>query len=141
MRSASMLHDGAEPVLGDALEVARDVVAGEGVVLAAEAGDDLRELAERDLVRRLEHQVLEEVGDARDALGLVGGADLVPDHVRDDGCAVIRDHHDVDAVGELELARLRLRVGVIVPGAIASVMAVGDPGKIRREGALEIVII
>ena len=58
-----------------------------------------------NLVGRLEHQMLEEMGDARDALGLVGGADLVPDHVGDDRRAVIGDHHDLQAVGELELTR------------------------------------
>ena len=49
----------------------------------------LGEVADGDLVRRLEHQMLEEVRDAGDALGLIGGADLVPDHVRDDGGAVV----------------------------------------------------
>ena len=98
------LHHGLEPVLGDALEVAGHVVGGEGVVLAAEPGDDLGEGAGGDLVRRLEHQVLEEVGDARDARRLVGRADAIPDVVRDDGSAVVRHDHHLQAVGELELA-------------------------------------
>ena len=105
------LHHGAELLLGDALVVGGDVLAGEGVVLAAEPGDDLGELADRDLVGRLEHQVLEEVGDAGDALGLVGGADLVPDHVRDDGRPVIGDDDDLHAVGERELAGAGLGAG------------------------------
>ena len=67
MRSASISITVWQPVLGDALEVGGGVLAGEGVVLAAEPGDDLGELADRDLVGRLEHQMLEEVGDARDA--------------------------------------------------------------------------
>jgi len=49
--------------------------------------------------------MLKEVSDARDALGLVGGADLVPDHVGDDWRAVVLDDHDVHAVCELELGR------------------------------------
>ena len=40
-------------------------------------------------------------------LRLVGGADLVPDHVRDDRRAMIGDHHDLHAVGELELGGTR----------------------------------
>ena len=56
-----------------------------------------------DLLGRLEHQVLEEVGDAGDAPRLVGGADPVPDHVGDDRRAVVGDDHHLHAVGELEL--------------------------------------
>ncbi len=43
------------------------------------------------------------MGDAGLALGLVGGTHPVPDHVGDDGGAVIRDHHHFHAVGELEI--------------------------------------
>ena len=104
MRSASISITVVEPVLGDALVVAGHVVAGEGVVLAAEPGDDLGELAGRDLVRRLEHQVLEEMRDARDARRLVGRADAIPDVVRHDRRAVVGHDDDLHAVGELELA-------------------------------------
>ena len=106
------LHHGSEPLLGDALVVGGDVLAGEGVVLAAEPRDDLGELADRDLVGRLEHQVLEEVGDARYALGLVGGADLVPDHVGHDRGPVVGDDDHVHAVGERELGRAGLGAGI-----------------------------
>ena len=68
-------HHGLQAVRGDALEVSRDVMAGEGVVLAAKARDNLGELAHRNLVRGLEHQVLEEVSDAGDAGGLISGPD------------------------------------------------------------------
>ena len=108
------LHQGSELLLGDALMVGGDVLAGEGVVLAAELGDDLGEVADGDLVGRLEHQVLEEVRDAGDALGLVGGADLVPNHVRDDRGAVIGDHHDVHAVRQLELGGARFGGGSLL---------------------------
>ncbi len=77
---------------------------GEGVVLAAILGDDLGELAGRDLVGALEHQMFEEVGDAGGARRLVGGADLVPDHLGHDRRAMIRDHQHLQAVLELELA-------------------------------------
>ncbi len=97
------LHHLAEAVLGDALEIGGRVVAGEGVVLAAEAADDLGELADRDLVGRLEHQMFEEMGDAGFAAHLVGGADPVPDHVGDDRRAVVGNDDDLHAVGELEL--------------------------------------
>jgi hypothetical protein len=79
-------------------------VAGEGIVLAAEPRDDLGEVAGGDLVRRLEHQVLEEVGDARDARRLVGRADAIPDVVGDDGRAMVRHDHHLQPVAELELA-------------------------------------
>ena len=105
------VHEGAELLLGDALVIGGHILAGEGVVLPAEPGDDLGELADRDLVGRLEHQVLEEVGDAGHALGLVGGADLVPDHVGDDGGPVVGDDDHLHAVGELELAGTRLGAG------------------------------
>ncbi len=105
------LHQRPQLLLGDALMVGGDVLAGEGVVLAAELGDDLGEVADGDLVGRLEHQVLEEVRDARHALGLVGGADLVPDHVGDDRGAMIGDHHDVHAVRQLELGGTRIGGG------------------------------
>ncbi len=96
-------HDGLEPVLRDALEVAGHVVTGERVVLAAEARDDLGELAGGDLVRRLEHQVLEKVSDARHARGLIGRADAVPHVVGDDRRAMVGDDDHLQSVGELEL--------------------------------------
>ena len=111
MRSASISMTVPSCSLEMRWRVGGHVLAGEGVVLAAEPGDDLGELADRDLVGRLEHQVLEEVGDAGHALGLVGGADLVPDHVRDDGGAVVGDDDHLHAVGELELAGTRLGAG------------------------------
>ena len=103
------LHHRLQAVLGDALEVAGRIVAGEGVVLAAEPADDLGEFADGDLLRRLEHQVFEEVGDAGNAAHLVRRPDPVPDHVGDDRGAVIGDDDDLHAVGELELAGAGLR--------------------------------
>ena len=57
----------------------------------------------------LEHQMLEEMREAGFARRLVGRADLVPDHLRDDRRAVIRDHHDLQAVGKREASRAARR--------------------------------
>ena len=59
-----------------------------------------------------EHQMLEKVGDARHALGLVGGADLVPDHVGHDRGPVVGDDDHVHAIGEGELGRAGLCAGI-----------------------------
>ena len=40
---------------------------------------------------------------ARLARRLIGRADLVPDHMRDDGRTVIRDDHQLQSVGEREV--------------------------------------
>ena len=106
-------HDGLEVLLGDALIVGGGVVGRGRIVAAAEAGDDLRELARLDLAGRLEHQVLEEVGDSRGAPRVVGGAAAIPDHVRDDRHAVIGDDHDLHAVGKVEGADLELRAACV----------------------------
>jgi hypothetical protein len=109
MRSAScqvghavglVLHDDLEAVAGHGLVVAGEVVAGEGVLAPAVERDDMGELARTQLVRALEHQVLEEVGVARFPGRLIGGADLVPDHVGDDGRTAVGDHHYLQAVVE-----------------------------------------
>ena len=39
------LHAGFQVLLGDLLEIGGEIVAGEGVLLAADLGDELRELA------------------------------------------------------------------------------------------------
>ena len=54
----------------------------------------------------LEHQVFEEMREPRFAGRLVGGADLVPDHVRHDRRAMIRHHDDFEPVGEREVGDL-----------------------------------
>ena len=100
-------HHGAEVVAGDPLEIGGVVVAGEGVLLAAEPRDRLREGTDRVPLGPLEHQVLEEVGDARLAERIIGRAVAIPDHVGDDGSPVIGDHHHVEAVVEGEGRHLR----------------------------------
>ena len=97
------LHQELELVAGGALEIAGEVVGGEGVLRAADGRDRLREQALRVLLRALEQQMFEEVGEPRLAGRLVGGADAIPDHVGDDRRAAIGNHHDFEAVGESEM--------------------------------------
>jgi len=97
---------------GDPLEVAGVVLRGEGVLLAADRGDLLGEAARRVLGGALEQQVLEEMREAGLAGRLVGGSDLVPDHVGDDRRAAIRDHHHFETVRQREVADLGLRFGL-----------------------------
>ena len=94
------LHHKVEPILGDSLVIGGEVLAGEGVVLAAMPPHDARELAGRDLGGPLEHQMLEKMRDARLALRLVGGPDLVPDHLGDDGRPAVGDHHHLHAIAK-----------------------------------------
>ena len=96
------LHHGPEVLAGDALEIGGVVVGGEGVLLAAERRDDLAELARRVPARALEHQMLEEMGDAGLADRIVGRAVAVPDHVRDDGHAAVGHDHHLESVVEIE---------------------------------------
>ena len=56
--------------------------------------------------------MFEEMGEAGLARRLVGGADLVPDHVGDDRRAAVRDHDHFEAVGEREMADVRLWRGL-----------------------------
>ena len=90
-------------LLGDALEIGGVVVAGEGVLLAADLGDELGELALRVGLGALEHQVFEEMGDARLALRIVGRAVAVPDHMGDDRRAMVGNDDDGQAVVEPEV--------------------------------------
>ncbi len=125
------LHHERQAVFRDHLEIGGEVVAGEGVVLPAVARHDARELAGLDFLRALEHQVFEEMRDAGLARRLVGRADLVPDHMGDDGGAVIGDHQHVHAVGKRETGRGRVR------GAIAreqQAEADGEDQDDKRQG-------
>ena len=98
------LHQRREMLARHALEIAGVVAGGEGVLLAA---DRWRPACEKRpagfFVGALEHQVLEEMRDAGFARRLVGGADLVPEHVGDDRRAAVGDDHDLEAVGEREV--------------------------------------
>ena len=107
------LHHERQAIPGDLFPIGGIVRRGEGVVLAAIARDDQRELLARHLLGALEHQMFEEMGEAGLQGRLVRAADLVPDHLNHDRRAVIRDHHDLQAVfqGEaLRPERRRVRV-------------------------------
>jgi len=111
-----VLHHDFQAVGGDRLVVGGVVPGGEGVLAPAVGGDDVGELARRQVLGTLEHQVLKEMGEARFAGLLVGGADAVPDRMVDDGRAVVLHHDHLQAVVEgeadgienLGLRRLRL---------------------------------
>jgi hypothetical protein len=85
---------------GDPLEIGRVVVGREGVLLAAQRRDDLRELARRMALGALEHQVFEEMRDAGSADRIVGRAVLVPDHVGHDRHAPVGDDDHLEPVVE-----------------------------------------
>jgi hypothetical protein len=90
-------HHRGEMLFGNALEIGGVVVSREGILLAAKFGDEVGETL-RVRFGALEHQVFEEMRDARLARRIVGRAVLVPDHVGDDRRAVVGDHHDLHAV-------------------------------------------
>ena len=97
------LHDGRQVFAGDALEISGVVGGGEGVLLAADGGEDLREAPLRILLGALEHQVLEEMGEPGLAGLLVRRPDLVPDHVGHDRRAVVGNDDDLEPVVESEM--------------------------------------
>ena len=102
MRSASMRITSSRRSDGDGLVVAGHVEVGEGVVAAAVARHGARELGRRQRAGPLEHHVLEEMGDAGLAVGLVGAADLVDQHLGHDRRAARRQHDDLQAVRQGE---------------------------------------
>jgi hypothetical protein len=84
--------------------VGGDVLAGEGVVLAADVLGEAVELLALHVLRALEHDVLEEMREARLAFGVVGAADVVPDLDADRRAGVALDRKQGEAVVELALA-------------------------------------
>ena len=99
-------HAGLEVLLGDLLEIGGEIIAGEGVLHAADLGDEFRELALGMEFRAFEHEVFEEVGDAGLAQRIVGRAVAVPDHVGHDRGAMIGNDDDVEAVRKSETRHL-----------------------------------
>ena len=96
-------HHQAEMLLGDALEIGGVIVAGEGVLLAADLRDRLRERALGMLGGALEHEMFEKMRDARLARRIVGRTVAVPDHVGDDRGAMVGNDDHRHAVVELAL--------------------------------------
>ena len=72
-------QDPLQVVAGEGLEVEGAVEVGGGVVAAADRGDEVLVLLGAEVRRALEHDVLEEVGEAAAPLPLVLRADVVPD--------------------------------------------------------------
>jgi hypothetical protein len=93
-------HDCLQRLFRHALVIGGVVVGGEGVLLAAEFGHRVRELARRMCLGSLEHQMFEEMRDAGFSALLVGRADAVPDHVGHDGSAPVRHDNDIETVRE-----------------------------------------
>ncbi len=82
MRSASSSIISLRRVARHALVITGVVGGGEGVLLAADTvATVLEKSPTRVLFGALEHQVFEEVGEARFAGRLVGGTDPIPHHV------------------------------------------------------------
>ncbi len=94
------VHHGRQLVRDDALEIAGVVIGGEGVLLAAGRRHGAREDRSGIALRALEHQVLEEMGEARLALLLVGRADPVPQHVGDHGDPMVGNGDGLQSIGE-----------------------------------------
>ena len=95
-------HREFEMRAGDALEVGGVVGGGEGAVAAAARRDFAREFARPGARRAFEHQVFEEVREARFAGRVVGRADAVPDHVDHHRRPVVLQHDHLHPVVEGE---------------------------------------
>jgi hypothetical protein len=93
-------HHRGEMLGRDGLVEGGIVLGGEGIVLAAHQRYTVRELARRRVWRALEHQVLEEMGDARFADRRVGPAGLIDQHLHDHRRAVVLDDHNLEPVIE-----------------------------------------
>ena len=67
-------HAGLEVLFGDLLEIGGEIVAGEGVLYAADLGNEFRERALGMAFRAFEHEMFKEMGDP----GLTGGSSAEP---------------------------------------------------------------
>jgi len=91
-------HHVLEPVARDALEEGGIVAAGKRVLLAADCGNVARKRIAGILLGAFEHQMFEKVRQTGLTGRLVGGADLVPDHVGDHRSPMIGHHDDLKAI-------------------------------------------
>jgi hypothetical protein len=92
-----------ERVLRHVDHVVRSIVGRGSVVVAAGAFEERIEHALLDVLRPFEHQVLEQVGEARAARLLIGRADVIPDVHRDHRHALVLVKDDVQPIAEREL--------------------------------------
>ena len=92
------LHDQAEAVCRDDLEIAGVIGGCEGVVPAAIAGDHAGEFTRVEVVCALEHQMLKEMGEASFARLLINRADFVVGEMGDRSTPMIFDNNELKAV-------------------------------------------
>ena len=113
-------HHLRQAILGHALEIGGDVVIGEGVVLAAVPGDDLGELAGGIASVPLNIRCSRKWAMPDEPARLVGGADLVPDHLGHHRSAMVGNDQDLQAVAERELARPAAGLALVPSTATAT---------------------
>ena len=118
-------HHQTQMLLGDTLKIGRVIVAGKGVLLSADLRDRLRERALGVLVRALEHQMFEEMGDARLSRRIVRRAVAIPHHMRHHRRPMIGDDDDCHSVVELGLDDL---------GALGQRLGEGGRCGVKRHG-------
>src|SRR3984885_5342668 len=94
-------------IAGHALKKTGIVAGGKSIFLAADFVDVLREGGAGILLGAFEHQVFEKMCEAGFTPGFVGGADLVPDHVRDHRRAMIGHDDNFKAVRQGEVGNVR----------------------------------
>ena len=122
------------------LVIGRDVVRGEGIVVAAHILGQPVEGLVREILGRLEHQMFEQVGEARAVLRIVLGSDPVPDlygDVRGRGVARGEDPQPVRQGPLLEAERRHNdRPGLYLCGrrGVCRSPGVGRSGVDRRIG-------
>ena len=104
MRSDSRKSASSSALDGTSIDVVGPIVRGRAVVVAAGRLEQRVELAFLDVLRSLEHEVLEQVREAGSPRLLVGGADVVPDVDGDHGHALVLMQDHGQPVGEPELA-------------------------------------
>ena len=137
---------------GDDLEIIGVIVAGRGVVIAADILGQPVELLGVEVARRLEHQMLEQMRKARTPARIVAPADIVPHLHRDIGGRGVADRIDAQAIGErafgegdrLDRRQRRRRFGQRGRGdrgkqqrqeaAHGVLSGVADPGAGQRNG-------
>jgi hypothetical protein len=100
---------GLELAARDDVVIVGAVVRGRAVDVAARRFDELQVLAIGDVLRSLEHHVLEEVGEAGAARLLVLRADVIPEIDSDDRGRLVLGEEDGQAVRQRVALDLELR--------------------------------
>ena len=84
------------------------VEAGAGVQFAAGILDHLEEFAATDIRGPFEHQMFEEVREARPVGLFVLGTDVIDNDLRDDGCRMVLMQDHVQAIRKIVLLELKV---------------------------------